>query len=179
MTAARRHAVFLRGINVGRAKRVAMSELAELMRDAGAFEVRTLLNSGNAVCTWASTPDRLAVAVHDGIGRRLGIDVEVVARTDVEVRDVIARDALHGVATDPSRYLVAFLASAPDPTSVAALEALDVAPDRWVLDGRHLYLWLPGGSAEAPLAKHLAKGVLGVTWTSRNWSTVAKVGALL
>ncbi len=39
----------LRGINVGRAKRIAMAELRELIEALGFSDVRTLLNSGNAV----------------------------------------------------------------------------------------------------------------------------------
>lgn len=39
----------LRGINVGSAKRVAMSDLRALMEELGFTDVRTLLNSGNVV----------------------------------------------------------------------------------------------------------------------------------
>jgi uncharacterized protein (DUF1697 family) len=37
----------IRGINVGRAKRVAMADLRALVEDLGYSDVRTLLNSGN------------------------------------------------------------------------------------------------------------------------------------
>ncbi|SFB39073.1 Uncharacterized conserved protein, DUF1697 family [Janthinobacterium sp. 344] len=40
---------FLRGINVGRAKRVAMADLRKLLGDLGFADVRTVLNSGNLV----------------------------------------------------------------------------------------------------------------------------------
>ena len=39
----------LRGINVGKAKRVAMAELRALVEKLGYGDVRTLLNSGNVV----------------------------------------------------------------------------------------------------------------------------------
>jgi hypothetical protein len=45
------HVAFLRGINVGTAKRVAMADLRGLMTGLGYSEVRTLLNSGNVVFT--------------------------------------------------------------------------------------------------------------------------------
>ncbi len=44
------HIALLRGINVGRAKRVAMSDLRALVSGLGYGNVRTLLNSGN-VCS--------------------------------------------------------------------------------------------------------------------------------
>jgi uncharacterized protein (DUF1697 family) len=45
------HFALLRGINVGRAKRVAMADLRSLVEDLGYGEVGTLLNSGNVVFT--------------------------------------------------------------------------------------------------------------------------------
>jgi len=39
----------IRGINVGRAKRVAMADLRAVVTDLGYRDVRTLLNSGNVV----------------------------------------------------------------------------------------------------------------------------------
>ena len=45
----RRHIALIRGINVGRAKRVAMADLRALVEGLGYRDVRTLLNSGNVV----------------------------------------------------------------------------------------------------------------------------------
>ena len=39
----------LRGINVGRAKRIAMADLRSVFEELGFTEVRTVLNSGNVV----------------------------------------------------------------------------------------------------------------------------------
>ncbi|MHB0980575.1 MAG: DUF1697 domain-containing protein [Thermoleophilia bacterium] len=49
----------IRGINVGRAKRVSMADLRALVAGLGHTEVRTLLNSGNVVF---STPGGVAPA---------------------------------------------------------------------------------------------------------------------
>jgi uncharacterized protein (DUF1697 family) len=45
------HVALLRGINVGKAKRVAMADLRALLEELGYADVRTLLNSGNVVFT--------------------------------------------------------------------------------------------------------------------------------
>ena len=39
----------LRGINVGKAKRIAMADLRKLVEELGYGDVQTLLNSGNVV----------------------------------------------------------------------------------------------------------------------------------
>jgi uncharacterized protein (DUF1697 family) len=174
-----RIALLLRGINVGRAKRIAMTDLAAMVGHLGGTEVRTLLNSGNVVCSSRTTPAALAAELTGVIEQRLGFHVDVVARTRAEIASVIAHDPLADIASDPSRHLVVFLDRAPGAADRDRLDALDLGGDRWVLEGRELYTWLPAGVAESPLVTQLAKGVLGVTWTGRNWTTVTKLHALL
>ena len=177
--AATRVAVLLRGVNVGRAKRIAMTDLAELLAEIGMSDVRTLLNSGNAVGTWTGQVEPLAERVGAAIEERLGFTCDVVVRTKAQIEAVVAADPLGTVATNPSWYLVTFLGSSPDATAVARLAAMDLAPDRWVLDGDELYVWMPDAVNASPVGKQLAKGVLGVTWTGRNWTTVTKLRDLL
>ena len=43
------YVALLRGINVGKAKRIAMADLRALLEDLGHTDVVTLLNSGNVV----------------------------------------------------------------------------------------------------------------------------------
>ena len=171
--------VLLRGVNVGRAKRIAMSDFASILTGLGLRDVRTLLNSGNAVGTTGRAPESLSAAVTASIEERLGFRCDVVVRTRAEIEAVVAHDPLAAVATDPSRYLVVFLGAQPAPTAIDALRAVDVEPEQWVIEGRELYAWLPTGVAESLVAKHLAKGVLGVTWTGRNVATVSRVLAAM
>jgi uncharacterized protein (DUF1697 family) len=175
MASSGRVVVLLRGVNVGRAKRISMSDFAALLGDLGLTDVRTLLNSGNAVGTTTLAPAALARAVEAAIEERLGFTCDVVVRTRDEVAAAVAHDPLAAVATDPSRYLVVFLGAEPADSAVTKLRALDLAPEEWVLEGRELYLWMPAGVAESAVSKHLAKGVLGVTWTGRNVATVRKI----
>lgn len=171
--------VLLRGVNVGRAKRIAMSEFAAILTGIGMNDVRTLLNSGNAVGTTSLAPKPLATAVSASIAQRLGFTCDVVVRTKPEIEAVVVHDPLGSVANDPSRYLVVFLGAAPQATAVDALGAIDVAPEQWVLRGRELYAWMPAGITDSLVAKNLAKGVLGVPWTGRNVATVRRVLAAM
>lgn len=177
--ASTRVAVLLRGVNVGRAKRIAMSDFAALLTDLGMTDVRTLLNSGNAVGTWSGKVGSLAADIGAAIEARLGFTCDVVVRTKAQIEAVVATDPLGSVATNPSWYLVTFLGSAPTASAVARLTETDVSPDEWVLDGQELYVWMPTAVNASPVGKALAKGVLGVTWTGRNWSTVTKLRDLL
>lgn len=176
---AHRTAVFLRGINVGTGNRIAMADLARVVGSVGATDVRTLLNSGNVVCTSRLAPERLAAAVAAALREQVGLAVDVVARSTEEIDAVVALDPLGHLADNPSRYLVTFLEAEPAPEAVARLEAADTGDDVWALHGRELYFWLPSGVADSAVQKLLMKKVLGVTWTGRNWSTLLKVQAAL
>jgi uncharacterized protein (DUF1697 family) len=48
----------------------------------------------------------------------------------------------------------------------------------FLVRGRELYLWLPDGIANTPLAAWKWDRLLGVPGTARNWNTVAKLGEL-
>jgi uncharacterized protein (DUF1697 family) len=177
--ASRRVAVLLRGVNVGRAKRISSAQLVSIVEATGATDVRTLLNSGNAVCTSSRTPASLATAVAGGIEATLGFSSATVVRTRAELDAVIELDPLGDVAVDPSRYLVMFLDGTPDPARVSALRSVEVGDEQWVVEGRELYAWLPAGVADSLLFKALTKNPLGVVGTARNWSTVTKLRDLL
>ena len=171
--------VLLRGVNVGRAKRIAMADFTALLADLGATDIRTVLNSGNAVCTSPVAPSALATAVASAITDTCGFSCDVIVRTGEQLELTLDSNPLASVATNPSRHLVFFLGSTPHPTAVDRRAELDVSPEVWALDGAELHAWLPPGVADSRLAAALSKNVLGVTWTGRNWSTVEKLHSVV
>lgn len=169
----------LRGINVGRAKRVSMAELRTMLAGLGYTDVATLLQSGNAI--FSCPPPAAATAAADieqALRKELGISSKVIVRTAAGLAGTVARAPLLDLVTDPSRYLVGFLSGDPDPEGVRALVALDAAPDQLRIIGRELYLWCPGGILASPLSKTPWERLLGVDVTMRNWNTVSRLVAL-
>ena len=168
----------LRGVNVGKAKRIAMPELRAALEQAGVTGVRTLLASGNVVLDDPGG-EREAVAAVQGVLRSsFGMDVDVVVRTSQQLAEVVASDPLAGVADDGSRRLTVFLSAPPTAAAVRSLPPAEgFAPETWVLQGRELHLWCPGGLRDSTLANQRWSG-LGVVGTARNWNTVLKLHAL-
>jgi uncharacterized protein (DUF1697 family) len=179
MASVARYVLLLRGINVGRAHRIAMADLRALLTDAGHGEVRTLLQSGNVVLEADPPAAELARSVEQALEARFGFAVPTVVRTAEELLAVLARDPLADVVTDPTRYVVSFSAD-PVPAAVEELlRSVDAGGDRYVVDGRELYLWCPQGQLKSPLAAALAKHRGGPVGTARNWATVGKIAGLL
>ena len=171
-----RHIALLRGINLGASRRVEMGRLRAALEARGYEDVRTLLQSGNVLVTSSYSPRRLATELQRAISDDLGIDVDVVVRTRNELADVIERNPLGAVATDPKRHQVTFL-DRKAPASVAReLGAGDFAPEQVVVSGREIYAWHPEGVQRSKLARLLSDRKLG--GTARNWNTVTKLLAL-
>ena len=172
--AAKRQIVLLRGINLGSRNRIAMAELRAALTDLGYEDVRTHLQSGNVLLTTVATPAKLQRDIEREIAKRFGIDVAVVVRTRAELAAVVKRDPLGDVATDRSRYLVNFLAAKPAAAAVRDLKQADVSPEQFVVTGKELYAWLPGGVQRSKL-NPLIERTLGVRATARNWNTVERL----
>lgn len=173
-----RFVVLLRGVNVVAHNRVSMPELRLALAQAGFDDVTTYLQSGNIVLGADLAPEPLGRAVARLVTERFGLDIGVVVRTRDQLREVVARDPLTLFATDPKRYQVTFLDGEPDPGAVRALEAVVARGEQLVRIGRELYTWHPDGVGRSKLARRLSGKSLGVTATSRNWTTVTALLAL-
>lgn len=170
----------LRGINVGANKRMAMADLRELLTGLGFSDVRTLLQSGNAVFTTRNTsPETVARRIAGAIDGQLGLAVGCLVRTSAELQAVIDHNPLGDVATNGSKLMALFLSEQPDPKLLKAHDPRSLAPDEIRLGDRVIYQWCPNGVLAAPAAGAFAEKHLGVTVTGRNWNTVTKLAALL
>ncbi len=170
--------VLLRGINVGPNKRIAMPALREALIGAGFDDVRTYVQSGNVVLSSAASPKELTKKCAKMIKDTFGFDVDVVARTRDELADVVKHDPLGEVADNPKRYQVSFLSAAPRAEVVRKLEELKAPTEEFVAIGKEFYAWHPEGVARSKLWNALAGQGLGVTATSRNWTTVTTLLAM-
>jgi uncharacterized protein (DUF1697 family) len=169
----------LRGINVGRAKRIAMADLREVLADLGYTRIKTHLQSGNAI--FSCSPEAEATAAADierAVLQRLGVQSTVILRTAEELEAAIAANPLLEVATNPSRHMVGFLTREPDAEGARTIASLDGDPDRIALVGRQVYLWTPEGLLSSPLSSVHWTPSLGGPVTMRNWNTVTKIAAL-
>ena len=167
-----RHVVLLRGINIGSRNRIAMPKLREALEEAGFDDVQTYLQSGNVLLKSTTKPESVARKCEKLIAERFGFDVAVVVRSRAELARVVKRNPLAKVAKDPKRYQVTFLANKLDPKIVRELKAAAADAEQVVVSGREVYAWHPRTIARSRLWNRLAGKGLGVTATSRNWTTV-------
>ena len=169
---------FLRGINVGRAKRIAMADLRLLVEGLGYTGVRSVLNSGNVVFRAAgATAQEAAAAIEEALVLKLGVAARVFVLDHGELSAIIAGNPLLEVATDHARLIVFLLGDTAQQAKLAALDSRDWGCERLVLGARAAYVWCPEGILLSAAATSLGK-LLGDGSTSRNWNTLVKLHAL-
>jgi uncharacterized protein (DUF1697 family) len=174
-----RFAALLRGVNVGRGNRVPMADLRALLEALGYGDVRTLLNSGNAIFTGTERVPRVhAERIRNELAARLGVDVTVIVKSAKEVAAIEAENALATAATDASRLLVAFTSDAQALEGLAPLASLVKSPEKLHFGVHAAYLWCPNGSLQSKAGAALL-GKQGRAATTRNWATLLKISALL
>jgi uncharacterized protein (DUF1697 family) len=167
----------LRGINVGKAKRIAMAELRALFAGLGHRNVRTLLNSGNVVFDAARADTHgLARDIGAAIERRCGFSAEVIVVTADELGRIVHENPLQELLGSPSQFLVAFVAEPRQLDRFKPLERAAVYGDRLAVGRNAAYLWCARGILTSDLAKAFL-GSAGEGTTTRNWATVLKLQA--
>jgi uncharacterized protein (DUF1697 family) len=169
----------LRGINVGKAKRIAMADLRALVADLGYGDVSTLLNSGNVVFTApGADPEETARRIEEALRERTGVSSRVVVLTGREIADAVEGNPWREEVLDPSRLLVTVLYDPADRRKLEPLVDQDWGTGRLALAGRVAYVWCPDGVLQSKLPDATAR-VLRDAATSRNWATMLKLHALV
>jgi uncharacterized protein (DUF1697 family) len=168
----------IRGINVGRAKRIAMLDLRNLLESIGYAEVRTHGQSGNA--TFASG-QRNAAAIENEISTRIQsdfhMDAAVLVRSATDFIAAVDANPFVARAVAPGELHVAFLSAEPAPAKRAAVDPTAFQPDEFAFGKRVIYLRLPNGVMGSRLPDW--ERALGVRVTQRNWNTSTKLRGLL
>ncbi|HEY6046578.1 MAG TPA: DUF1697 domain-containing protein [Pyrinomonadaceae bacterium] len=163
----------LRGINVGGKNLLPMKELVAVLGGLGAQQVKTYIQSGNAVFAWkGKDASKLANQIRAEIKQGRGFDPHVMVLELEEFERVIQQNPFPAEAeTDPKALHAGFLATAPKTPDLKTLESLKSGGERFRLIGRVFYLHAPEGVGRSKLAARTER-LLGVPMTDRNWRTV-------
>ncbi|MEK8145480.1 DUF1697 domain-containing protein [Streptomyces sp. M10(2022)] len=173
-----KYAALLRGINVSGHRKLPMGELRSLLTELGHADVATYLQSGNAVFSSEQGDESaLALALERAIEARLGFTVDCLVRSASYLAAVAAACPFPAAELQGRQLHVTFFGRPVQAARFATLDPADYLPEEFRLGDRALYLYAPDGLGRSRLAAALARPALtkGITATSRNWNTVAKL----
>ncbi|MEU6945363.1 DUF1697 domain-containing protein [Streptomyces sp. NPDC046316] len=177
------YAVLLRGINVGGHRKVPMAELRSLLEGLGHRDVRTYLQSGNAVFTTDTdelTDEELTTAIEDAIEKRFGFRVDCLVRDAAYLAAVAAACPFPAAELEGKQLHVTYLSEAVSPERFASIDQTAFLPEEFRLGERALYLYAPEGLGRSKLGEALSRPALfkGIVATTRNWNTVVKLAEM-
>lgn len=163
----------LRGINVGGNKLLAMADLRAMLASSGYANVRTHIQSGNAIFDARQTAARLEQEISSSIRRAFGLEVTVIVRTAAELAGVVAANPFAARDINPKELHVTFLDTAPAHERTAGIDPRAYLPDEFALGNRAVYLRLTAGVTGSRLPNWEQQ--LGVRITTRNWNTTTRL----
>ena len=168
------YVAFLRGINLGPHRTVAMSRLVELGRELGYDDVWTWVRSGNLVLTTSRSAGTVEREVADALEREHGTRIDVTARSLAELEALLEHQPFPDAS--PSRATVAFLAGPPPDGLEERLAAVATGAEPFVVAGREVWVLYGDGIADSRLATGFSK-VVGTSATTRTLGTVTRIVA--
>lgn len=166
---------FIRGINVGRAKRVAMADLRALIESAGYTDVHTVLTSGNvAFEAPRARCDRIAQDIEAAIERGCGFAAAVIVVTAAELDDIMRANPLVARGWDAAKVIVALVRGPADLTRARPLLDADWTPEAIAIGARAAYFSCPNGVIASEVLPAFAR-LTAESATTRTWATLLKV----
>jgi len=170
------HVALLRGVNVGGANKLAMSDLRSIFESAGCESVETIIQSGNVVFEAPEAIARnLAPVIEAQIQLRFGIAAPVILRSGAALRGIVQSNPFLRAGADPERLHLMCLSSRPSPHDVASLDPLRSPPDEFIVRDKEIYLRLPNGVARSKLTNAYFDKALRTIATARNWRTIVRL----
>lgn len=164
-----------RGINVGGKNALPMKELVSIMESIGTKNVRTYIQSGNAVFQSESKHiSQLPLQLSAEIKKHFGFEPHIQILELERLNRAIAQNPFPEAESEPSSLHVSFLAAKPKNPDLNKINSIKKPSERFVLDENLFYLHAPEGIGRSRLAAGIEK-ILGVPMTDRNWKSVCSI----
>lgn len=172
-----KYAAFLRGINLGRNRRVSGAELRSQFEALGFRGVATFRTSGNVVFeAGGEAPAKLTDRIEKRLAESLGYEVAIFIRTASQIREIANHEPFAPATVDASKgkLQVMLLSAKPAPRGRNDVLASETDEDRLAFGDRELY-WLPsGGTRQSALDVKAVEKLLGPT-TMRTKGTIEQL----
>lgn len=163
------YVALLRAINVGGTGVLPMKELARLCAQLGFDQVRTYIQSGNAIFESTHTEAEVRADLERALADNMGKGVDVLIRTAAELRAVLTANPFPDA--NPAQVGVVFLSQPAPPGLMDAV--VNPGGEEVRLGNRELFIHYPDGMGRSKLKLPAISAS-----TTRNLNTVAKLVAM-
>ena len=169
------HVLFLRGINVGGHNKLPMADLRKMLNGLGLRDVKTYIQSGNAVFRGASIA---AEQIAEAIEAQFGFLPQAMVLEAAQLDAVLAANPFAAAGAEYGATVqIGFLAKPSALADTGILASIAAADEEFQVTNAAFYLHAPGGTGRSKLAAK-AERLLGVPMTMRNQRVAMAVAAL-
>lgn len=180
-----KYVALFRGINVGGKNIVKMRDLVQMLLDLGLHQVKTYIQSGNAVFETDLDEESLQDMIHAGFCECFGFKSDVIIRSVDEMAALVdrlpfsAEEIAVAEAADPqAEHLYVYFLNTPlEPSKIDAICKEHIGPDTVRAGKRELYLLCGQSIRKSKLAICISKTFDAAT--ARNWKTIIKLNDML
>lgn len=164
-----------RGINVGGRNRLPMKSLVAIFDQLGCTNVKTFIQSGNAVFQSPSlTEQALERKIQAAVNQKHGFEPAIMLfPAELFVAAAVA-NPFPDAELEPKTLHLFFLGAQVTAVDDEKIEELKNATERYQIVDNVFYLHAPDGIGRSKLAAGVER-CLGVPVTARNWRTVTKI----
>jgi len=172
------YVAILRGINVSGKNTILMADLKVLFEHLNFENVNTYIQSGNVTFKSGEkiAESEIAKRIENAIHETFDLKVPVIVFTADELKATIESNPFVSERNiDKDKLHVTFLSENPAPEELKEMESFDFSTDRFTIEGKQVYLHIPGSYGETKLSNKFFENKLKVVATTRNWKTVNKL----
>jgi len=154
-----------------------MADLKALFSELNFSKITTYIQSGNVIFDTDGKAEDLALSkrLEKAINERFGFDVPVIIRTANELEQAINQNPFFKGDPDLAHLHLTLLNEEPTPENQLQLQTYNYEPDKFVLDGKDVFIYCAGKYHESKLTNNFFEKKLKVSATTRNWKTVLKL----
>lgn len=171
------YVALLRGINVGGHNSLSMDELIAVLENFGLKNVRTYIQSGNAVFQSKKTVGHaFSEDISSAIESLKGFRPEVILLSSAEFEAAINTNPFDNA--DGKLLHLFFMHNAQLDADLKSLAAIKSPSEKFKFINGIFYLSTPDGIERSKLARKIDK-VMSGSVTARNWNTVRKIQEII
>jgi uncharacterized protein (DUF1697 family) len=166
--------LLLRGVTPSGRNTVPMAQLRETLKKAGYANVRTYIQSGNALVDTGLPAHAVEKSVCELIRDHIGPDLVVMARTGAQLAESLEANPFSR-GYDISRVFFVSFEKMPPEQKVRDLLSLDLSPEKLAFGKNTAYMYIPGQYGRGVLSGNFLEKKLGVSATVRNFNTMNRL----
>lgn len=169
----------LRGINVSGENKIPMAELRSVCEQIGCEGVQTYIQSGNLVCTFDLSAEKLEERLEAAIVQEFGFAIPVIVRTASSwTRYVKSNPFSNESRKEASWVLLCLSKRSPSANAATELQQRATLGEQVAKKGDAIWIYYTNGIGRSKLTPAVLDRYVGSPVTARNWKTVQKLDEL-